>query len=112
MAGRRTSGARDGRSSADEWSSRARATRSVAASGFSTGIAGSLSRRSTADLQTRRIVRLLTLRGLDPSEAANITAFLCGIPVTDRHWTLGEINRLLFLRELNRRGRFGATDQA
>jgi hypothetical protein len=82
----------------------------VVASGSSTGIAESSGRRPAAELQTRRTVRLLTLRGLDPAEAANITAFLCGIPVTDRHWALGEINRLLFLRELNRRGRFGAID--
>jgi hypothetical protein len=43
-------------------------------------------------------------------EAASITAMLCGIPVTDGHWSLREINRLLFFRELNRRGRFGETD--
>jgi hypothetical protein len=61
-------------------------------------------------VQTRRTVRLLTLRGLAPAEAANLTAYLCGIPVADRHWALREINQLLFLRELQRRGRFGATD--
>jgi hypothetical protein len=58
------------------------------------------------------MVRLLTLRGLAPSEAANLTAFLCGIPVADRHWELREINKLLFLRELQRRGQFGPTDGA
>ena len=52
------------------------------------------------------------LRGLAPAEAANLTAFLCGIPVADRHWELREINKLLFLRNLARRGRFGPSDGA
>jgi len=53
---------------------------------------------------------MLIFRGLAPSEAANLTAFLCGIPVADQHWSLTEVNQLLFLRELNRTGRFGADD--
>jgi hypothetical protein len=55
-------------------------------------------------------MRLLTLRGLEPSEAANLTAYLCGLPVAECRWELREINDLLFLRELNRTGRFGAED--
>ena len=50
------------------------------------------------------------MRGFEPAEAANLTAYLCGIPVADRHWALREINQLLFLRELQRSGRFGARD--
>lgn len=57
-------------------------------------------------------MRLLTLRGLAPSEAANLTAYLCGLPVTECHWDLREINDLLFFRQLHRTGRFGATDGA
>ena len=53
---------------------------------------------------------MLLFRGLAPTEAANLTAFLCGIPVADQRWSLTEVNRLLFLRELNRIGRFGADD--
>ncbi|HEY6058933.1 MAG TPA: hypothetical protein VIV06_12945 [Candidatus Limnocylindrales bacterium] len=35
-----------------------------------------------------------------------------GIPLTERNWKLNEVNRLLFLRELNRRGRFAETSGA
>jgi hypothetical protein len=52
------------------------------------------------------------MRGLAADEAANITAFMCGIPVGDGHWTLAQVNRLLFLRELERQGRFGSADGA
>ena len=112
MAGRRTSGTRDERSSADEASSPARATPSGAAPGPSAGAIRRSTRRLAPVVHTRRTVHLLTLRGLAPAEAANLTAFLCGIPVADRHWELREINQLLFLRDLNRRGRFGGTDGA
>jgi hypothetical protein len=53
---------------------------------------------------------MLIFRGLAPAEAANLTAFLCGIPVGDAHWSIPEVNRLLFLRELNRTGKFGSQD--
>jgi hypothetical protein len=62
------------------------------------------------DIPTRETVRLLTLRGLEPAEAANLTAYICGIAVGNRSWKLAEINRLLFLRDLSRRGRFGPAD--
>ena len=53
---------------------------------------------------------MLIFRGLAPTEAANLTAYLCGISVGDATWSIPEINRLLFLRELNRTGRFGSED--
>jgi hypothetical protein len=59
---------------------------------------------------TRAVFRVLMMRGLAADEAANLTAFMCGIPVGERHWSIAEVNRLLFLRELERRGRFGAGD--
>lgn len=62
--------------------------------------------------QTRATYRLLILRGLAPDEAANLTAWLCGIHVGSQRWRLDEINRLLFLRELSESGRFGALDGA
>jgi len=62
------------------------------------------------DLETRSTVRQLTLRGLAPSDALNVTALMCGIPVADRHWQLREINQMLFLRALRRQGRFGPDD--
>ncbi len=67
--------------------------------------------RTAADqLVTRSTYRQLLLKGLAPDEAANLTAFLCGIPVADVHWSLRQINELLFLRELARKGRFGPSD--
>src|SRR5690242_408586 len=112
MAGRRISGDRAERSSVDEASFPARAKRSGAASGSSTGTARKSGRRQGSDIRTRPTVRLLTLRGLAPTEAANLTAYLVGIPVTDITWNLRQINELLFLRELQRTGRFGPTDGA
>jgi hypothetical protein len=53
---------------------------------------------------------MLLMRGLAPEEAANLTAFMSGIPVGEQTWTLKEINQLLFLRDLQLRGRFGAGD--
>lgn len=55
---------------------------------------------------TRTIYRFLLLRGLSEAEAANLTAFLCGLPIGERPWQLREVNQLLFLRELHRQGRF------
>ncbi len=66
--------------------------------------------RTAADLVTRSTYRLLLMKGLAPAEAANLTAFLCEIPVADVHWSLRQVNQLLFLRELARKGRFGAAD--
>jgi len=67
--------------------------------------------RLAADtLVTRSTYRHLLMKGLSPEEAANLTAFMCGIPVDQVRWSLRQINQLLFLRELARSGRFGARD--
>jgi hypothetical protein len=65
-----------------------------------------------AEIPTRTTYRLLLTRGLDPTEAANLTAYLCGIDVTGTPWSIGEVNRLLFLRNLARSGRWGPGDDA
>lgn len=44
--------------------------------------------------------------GLAPDEAANLTAFMAGIAIGEAHWTLRQINQLLFLRQMNRTGHF------
>ena len=62
------------------------------------------------DVSTRSTYRLLLMRGLAPDEAANLTAFLSGLHVGDQHWNLKELNQLLFLRDMQRSGRFGETD--
>jgi hypothetical protein len=45
-----------------------------------------------------------------PEEAANLTAYMAGIPVGEARWTLKQINQLLFLRQMQQTGRFGGTD--
>ena len=65
-------------------------------------IAGAYPARST--------YRQLVSRGLEPSEAANLTAFVNGIAVGAQPWAINEVSHLLFLRELNRVGRFGRAD--
>ena len=58
---------------------------------------------------TKEIYRSLLVRSLSPAEAANLTAFLCGIPVGRQPWKIHEVNRLLFLREMYIAGRFRTT---
>ena len=50
------------------------------------------------------------MRGMAPEEAANLTAFLAGLPVGEGHWTLKQINELLFLRRMAELGKFGGQD--
>lgn len=59
---------------------------------------------------TKATYRTLLLRGLTPDEAASLTAFLCGLQVGSGRWHIDEVNRLLFLRELQNAGRFGPHD--
>ena len=59
---------------------------------------------------TRPLYRLLMMKGLTPAEAANLTAFLCGLPATRLDWSLRQINQMLFLREMHETGRFGRAD--
>ena len=59
---------------------------------------------------TRSTYRQLVSKGLDPNEAANLTAFMNGISVGAQPWAINEVSHLLFLRELNRGGRFGRND--
>jgi hypothetical protein len=47
-----------------------------------------------------------------PEEAANLTAYLAGIHIGDSNWTLKQINQLLFLRQMQRTGRFGAGNES
>jgi len=62
------------------------------------------------DLATGAAFRTLTILGLDPEEAANLTAFMVGIHGSDQQWDLGEVNRLLFLRARGGRGSFAGMD--
>ena len=58
----------------------------------------------------RATFQLLQLNGLTPGEAASLTAFMCGLPTTDLHWSLRQINEMLFLQRLYQLGRFGIED--
>ena len=55
---------------------------------------------------TRTVYRLLQMRGLSPDEAASLTAFIVGLPTNDLHWSLRQLNQLLFLRRLRETGAF------
>src|SRR4051812_9433495 len=86
------------------------AAASVAGSGSVTAITTpEASPDSTPELPTRATYRNLIIRGLAPDEAANLTAWIAGLEVADAHWTLRQVNQLLFLRDMNRAGRFAET---
>ena len=114
MAGQARRGTRGrGRTSHDGPSWPVIAAVSGGASGSATAITTEVSNTEptpapepTRALPTRATYRNLLLRGLAPDEAANLTAYLAGIQVGDAHWTLRQINQLLFLREMNRTGHF------
>jgi len=46
---------------------------------------------------------MLMLRGLTTGEAANLTAYICGIRAGEQPWKVEQINQLLFLRHLHQR---------
>jgi hypothetical protein len=50
------------------------------------------------------------MKGMTPAEAANLTAYICGLPTTDVHWSLKQINQILFLRAMRQAGRFDDVD--
>lgn len=91
----------------------------AAASTVGPGSAATTPRRSagptpapdeTTQLVTRSTYRHLVSRGLAPNEAATLTAFMCGIPIAEVHWSIAQVNRLLFFRAMVRSGRFGKLD--
>lgn len=51
------------------------------------------------------IYRDLVAQGFDPDDAADLTAWLLGIPGLGGEWTTEEIAALIFLHELERFGR-------
>jgi hypothetical protein len=107
MAGQARRGARrQGRSSRAVSSWPLIAGASAVASGSATVTTTVSNPHPNPELHTRAIYRNLLLRGLAPDEAANLTAYMAGIAVGDTHWTLRQINQLLFLREMNRNGQF------
>lgn len=53
------------------------------------------SRKQPIEASLKSTYRALLARGLDPGEAANLTAFLHGLPSEDFHWTLPEIEAIV-----------------
>ena len=108
MAGQARRGTRgQGRSSHGAHSWPVIAAVSAGASGSATATTTEVSSPEPSKaLPTRATYRNLILRGLAPEEAANLTAFMAGIQVGESHWTLRQVNQLLFLREMHRSGHF------
>src|SRR5258705_10234905 len=61
-------------------------------------IATGTSEEIPGSTRIRETYRALIVRGFRSTEAANLVAYLNGLPVHDVSWTMDEVNRLLFLR--------------
>ena len=105
---------RGGSSPRNSGSSQGLGARSAIAAAPTSGTRTAAERAGTASRGTglRAAYRLLQVQGLESAEAANLTAWLTGIPVRDHHWEINQIQTLLFFRRMNEAGRFGATDGA
>lgn len=55
-------------------------------------------------MSPRLVYRSLLLRGLAPAEAANVAAFLVGLPASGVRWTIPQVEALVALRERWRGG--------
>jgi hypothetical protein len=115
MAGQAQRGSRDRGPSSHLGSPLALAADSEVAPGVEsiTATASTTQAAPAAPAQTpppRAVWRLLQMKGMSPDEAANLTAFLYGLPTADLHWSLPQLNKLLFLRSMRQNGRFGNED--
>ena len=111
MAGRERRGTRaQGRFPrvASSWPALAAASAVASGSATDTSITA-VSTSTSTTLATRSTYRTLIMRGMAPEEAANLTAFMAGLPVGQGRWTLKQINELLFLRRMHETGML--TDQ-
>jgi hypothetical protein len=50
---------------------------------------------SLTEFPARSIYRALLVRGLEPAEAANLTAYLAGLPSGGVHWTIPEVEAIV-----------------
>ena len=114
MAGQPRRGTRgQGRSSRGDSSWPVLAVASGVASGSATDTLISPDSLETQEaLRTRATYRTLLMKGMAPDEAANLTAYMAGIPIGESHWTLRQVNQLLFLRQMQRTGRFDSGAEA
>lgn len=113
MASRARRGARDTERSSRAGSSLALIeAASAVASGSAIATRTPVTPPATSELPTRATYRNLIMRGLEPDEAANLTAYLAGIAVGDTHWTIRQVNQLLFLRQMQRTGHFREAEES
>ena len=105
---------RGGSSLRNSGSSQGLGAGSATAAGSTYGTRTAAQRAGAASRGTglRTAYRLLQAQGLKSAEAANVTAWLTGIPVRNHQWQINQIQALLFFRQMNETGRFGATDGA
>ncbi len=82
----------------------------ASAAGSGSVTATSTTEPTATSLATRATYRHLLMKGMQPDEAANLTAFMAGIPIAEAHWTLRQVNQLLFLRRMQETGHFGLAD--
>ena len=66
---------------------------------------GGATARPAGQRSARSTYQRLRMVGLTATEAGNLTAHLSGLQVTERSWTIHEIERLQFLRTLVDLGR-------
>ena len=62
-------------------------------------------------IRTQASYRLLTVGGLTGAEAAGLIGYVVGLKAREQLWTLKQINRLLFLRELYASSDWGAAER-
>jgi hypothetical protein len=62
-------------------------------------------------VQTREAYRLLLAGGFDGADAAMLIGYVVGLPECDTRWSLEQINRLLFLRDLYSNTEWGEVER-
>jgi hypothetical protein len=62
-------------------------------------------------LQTKAAYRLLITSGFSGQDAAGLISYVVGLPRCDSRWSLGQVNRLLFLRALYTNSEWGEAER-
>lgn len=62
-------------------------------------------------VRTQASYRQLTFRGLTSAEATGVIGYVVGLKACAQPWTLTQVNRILFLRELYTRGDWGEAER-
>jgi hypothetical protein len=62
-------------------------------------------------LQTQASYRLLVTSGFSSQDAAGLIGYVVGLGPCESRWSLAQVNRLLFLRDLYSNTRWGETER-